>query len=146
MKKMNKTDKEILELCREKSYSNNELARKLKKSKSYISERVDELSRKGKINRLTRGEGRKNSIRTIRRIILDKLSYEILEKIKKKGGKISFKDYQSLLGENLLHDKKGREKWEALDLVALSDLVEKKYVLTKEGRKALIKHKIKRKR
>ena len=137
--KLNENDKKLLLLCKNRPYSVSDIARKLNISPASVSMKVSKLENLGKINVQNRGLGKKTLIRTKKGIKHNIYLLKILRYLKKHGGMISLKEYDSILfsNSNFLTDPNISDKNYVSYWALNSEFVERKVVLTEQGNKLL---------
>jgi DNA-binding MarR family transcriptional regulator len=133
---LNENDNKLLAYCLEQRRTISQIARFLGIAPKNVSIRIKKLGDANLIKIEQGGKGKKTFVRTIEGIKTNDFAFEILKKIKEKK-EVSLREYDFLLGNDLIGDSQMRDKMNALNLVLYSDLVERIVRLTKEGEELL---------
>ena len=135
---LNDKDQQLLALCRERPMTVNKLATLVGISPASISNKIVKLEQKGLLEVTRLGKGKKTIVKAVKKGATIKYMKEILQKIKREGGAISWKEF-STTPDLYFGAENYFEKSRANSAVLYSDLVERKIHITPKGEKFLNK-------
>jgi len=135
---INESDNKLLEFCRDKERSLNEIARYLDIAPSSVVAKIKKLESYLKIER--RGKGKKTLIRNADSDQTEEYMKDVLKVLQNRGGEMPFKDFVNIFPNDLLFEEGGRDKIRANRMVTYSNLVKHTISITPEGKKFLREH------
>lgn len=131
-KTLNELDIKVLAFCNEHPKSVGELSKLLNIAPSSVTAKIKKLKEAGLIEATPFERGKKTRIKTIKKGLHKQYILQILDKIKKSGGHISFNEFATT-PELFFGCKDFLEKSQANTSVLYSNLIERRIYLTQEG-------------